>query len=469
MKIRFTSLLRSMPLRLALGLVVLFAVISLISLAASYVVTQRSFDQAMREDLRQSMAGFRAAPSATALAALVQAEASETDPERVVLSYLAPNRKHYGNALVGRDSVGYNIISLQQEGPRVWGRYLALSETLHNGQLTIARSRSEIEALAGVFRNILLLSLLPTVLIALSGGLYLARRGARHVAIVGKTLDQLTSGNLGARVGQTKYWSDDLAQIGAKIDQMARAQETSVVALKQVSSDIAHDLKTPIQRVAVQLDELSLQDDLEGTARDLVESARGELDGIVSVFHSLLQIAQIEAGSPGSRFAPVNLGDVITTCVELYEPTATEAGNILQADIATQNAFSVNGDRNLMMQLLANLIENALRYTPKGTRITVSLKPSGDAVTLSVADTGQGIPPDEYENVLQRLYRLDQTRMTPGSGLGLSFVSVVAKLHGAQLILSDNKPGLRVSVVFSNPTKVPAGPVTFSDSAKAGA
>lgn len=449
MKNRLSPLLRSMPLRLAMGLVILFSVVSLVSLAASYLVTQNSFDQAMRDDLKQDMAGFRAAPSSTALAALVEAEARETDPERVVLSYLAPNRRHFGNAMVGRDADGYHIVSVAQGGRQVEGRFLALTASLHGGQLTIARSLSEIDALRGVFLNILGLSLLPTILIALSGGLYLARRSARHVAIIGETLDQLTSGDLKARVGQTQNWSDDLARIGTKVDQMAHAQETSIAALRQVSSDIAHDLKTPIQRVAVHLDDLSQRSDLKGPARDLVDRARDELDGIVSVFHSLLQIAQIEAGTPGSHFAPVDLADVINTCVELYEPTANETGHTLVANISPAPIPPVGGDKNLLLQMLANLIENALRHTPAQTGITVNLKAEGATVTLCVADTGPGIPQSEVENVLQRLYRLDQSRMTPGSGLGLSFVSVVAKLHGAHLILSDNAPGLRVSVTFA--------------------
>jgi signal transduction histidine kinase len=457
---RFSTLLRSMPLRLALGLVLLFSVVSLVSLAASYLVTQRSFDQALRDDLKQDMAGFRAAPSASALAALVEAEARETDPERVVLSFLAPNRRHYGNAMIGRDAEGYRIVSVAQDNPQVPGRFLAFTESLHGGQLTVARSRAEIDALRGVFLNILGLSLLPTILIALYGGLYLARRSARHVAVVGNTLDQLTSGDLEARVGPVTNWSDDFAQIGTKIDQMAQAQEASVAALRQVSSDIAHDLKTPIQRVAVHLDELSRRSDPDDPSWGLVERARGELDGIVSVFHSLLQIAQIEAGTPRSRFASVDLSDLIKTCIELYEPSARETGHRLVADISLNAVPRVNGDRSLLLQLLANLIENALRYTPARTRIVVSLTAEDGTITLGVADNGQGIPEGEFENVLQRLYRLDQSRMTPGSGLGLSLVSVVAKLHGARLILSDNDPGLLVSIVFSGMPD--AGPARHS-------
>lgn len=436
-----------MPLRLALGLVVLFSAVSLISLAASYVLTERSFELAIRADLNQRIAGFRAAPTAAALSTLVDAEARETDPERLALSYLAPNRRQYGNAVIARDAEGYHVLSLSEESPDLSGDYLALTTTLQGGQLTIARSLSEIDALRTVFLNILGLSLLPTTLIALSGGLYLARRSARNVAAVGKTLDLLTSGDLQARVRPGSGWSEDLAEIGTKIDEMARAQESSVAAIRQVSSDIAHDLKTPIQRVAVHLEDLSNREELAPPARDLVDRARSELDGVVSVFRSLLQIAQIESGTPKSAFAPLDLAELVCTCVELYEPAASDSGHDLSADIGSETPPIV-GDRNLLLQLLANLIENALRHTPEGSAIRVELNRQPKGVVLSVADTGPGIPDAETENVLQRLYRLDRSRMTPGSGLGLNFVSVVARLHGANLVLQDNAPGLRIEITF---------------------
>ncbi|WP_246107243.1 sensor histidine kinase [Puniceibacterium confluentis] len=443
-----TSMLRSMPLRLAGGLVLLFSVISLVSLAASYVYTQRSFEMTMRADLTQDMAGFRAAPSAAALAVLVEAEARSTDPERVVLSYFAPNGRHYGNAVVARDADGYRIVSDLPGQPEITGRYLALTSSLRGGQLTVARSRAQIDALRGVFLNILGLSLLPTILIALSGGLILARRGARHVAVVGGTLDRLTSGDLGARVGDARGWSDDLARIGAKVDQMARSQEDTVASLRQVSADIAHDLKTPIQRVAVHLDELSQSADLPAADRVLVDKALAELDGIVSVFHSLLQLAQIESGSPRARFAPVDLAAVCRTLCDVYEPSAAECGQTLTCVLPEHPVRPVHGDRNLLGQVLANLIENALRHTPPGSSITVALSQTETDVELSVRDTGPGIPESEREQVLRRLYRLDRSRSTPGNGLGLSLVAGIAQVHDAALTLEDANPGLRVRLRF---------------------
>ncbi|OSP55975.1 two-component sensor histidine kinase [Pseudoruegeria sp. SK021] len=456
------ALLRSMPFRLAMGLVALFSVVSLISLAASYVVTQRSFDQAMRADLMQDMAGFRAAPTAAALAALVEAEARETDPARMVLSYSAPGLGHFGNAMIARDDDGYRIVSVTQGNAEIDGRFLSLTASLWGGQLTVARSRGEIDALRDVFLNILALSLVPTILIALSGGLYLARRSARQVRIIGKTLDQLTSGNLAARVGPTRGWSDDLARIGEKLDQMAEAQETSVAAIRQVSSDIAHDLKTPIQRVAVHLDDLLRQDDLPDRAVVLLEKATDQLDGVVSVFHSLLQIAQIETGSPRNQFRAVDLVELARTFCEIYEPSASDKGQHLVFIAPDAPSLRVWGDRNLLGQVLANLIENALRHTDAGARIEVGLRHHGQSICLWVADDGPGIPAVERDRVLRRLYRLDRSRTTPGNGLGLSLVASIAALHQTKAVLLDNGPGLRVEITFAEVQPDPASVPTAS-------
>lgn len=354
---------RSMPLRLALLLVALFTAVSLLGLAASYGYTQRSFEQAMRADLRQDLAGFRAAPNARAVAALVEAESRETDPNRMVLSYAAPSGRIYGNGAIARDEAGFHIVSLGRSRAAYEGAYLSLTDRLYGGVITIARSRAEIEALGDVFRNILLISLLPTALIALSGGLVLARRSKRHVEVVGSALDRMTRGDLGARVAVGPRWSDDLAQIGGKLNQMATAQEASVTTLKQVSSDIAHDLRTPLQRVALRLEDLEGKVPPDSEQADLVARTRAEVAEMGHVFQALLQLAQVEAGAARARFAPVDLAQVCQTMVEVHEPSAAETGHDLCLEVA-QGVPMVRGDRALLGQMVSNLIENALRHTP---------------------------------------------------------------------------------------------------------
>lgn len=445
---RLPALFRSMPVQLALALVALFTVVSLLSLGATYLITQRSFQQAMQADLTQDMAGFRAAPNALALAQLVEAEAQATDPERMVLSYLAPNRRHFGNAMISRDEDGYHILTGIPDNPLIEGQYMSLTATMRGGHLTIARNLKEINALRDVFLRVLGLSLVPTVLIALSGGLYLSRRSARHVATISGTLGHLTGGDLAARVGSTQNWPADLSAIARKIDTMAHAQQESMTAIRQVSSDIAHDLKTPIQRVAVHLSDLSQQPDLQTPSQDLLGKAKEELDGIVSVFHALLQIAQIETGSPKANFERIDLSQLCETLSELYEPAASEAGHILTFQGVDAPNIAVNGDKGLLGQLLANLIENAIRHTPQGTRITINLTSTGGQPTLTVTDNGPGVPQAERDLVLRRLYRMDRSRTSPGTGLGLSLVSSVASLHDAKITLTDANPGLCVAIVF---------------------
>ncbi len=438
-----------MPLRLALVLVVLFGTVSFLSLVASLAVTRAAFEQSIREDLAQDLAGFRAAPSAQAVAFLVQAESAQTDPDRLVLSYVTRAGRIYGNGAIARDDEGFHILSLEEGGAALEGAYLALSTKLHGGRLTIARSRAEIEALRPVFMNILWISLLPTVLIALSGGLILARRSQRHVEVIRAALERLTGGDLGARVRTGPRWSDDLARIGRAVNGMADAQERSVNALRQVSSDIAHDLKTPVQRVSLQLEELAGEVGHDGVAARLLAQARAEVAGISGVFTALLELAQLENGALRAQFAPVDLSALAATIVEVFEPPAAGEGQTLRFE-GPQTAM-VAGEKTLLGQLIANLLENAQRHAGRGASVHVGVHREAGAVTLTVCDDGPGIPEAERARVTQRLYRLDRSRHTPGNGIGLSLVEAVARLHGADLAFEDAAPGLCVRLRFPAP------------------
>lgn len=449
------SVFRSTPWRLALAFVLLFSTVSLTSFAASFFVTQSSLKQALKEELVQDMSGFRATPSATALATLVRAQSVDMDPERMVLSYLAPTLQHFGNAALTRDSEGYQIFSADISGgfnaEPIQGRYLALTETLHGGRLTIARSYQQIEGLQRIFTNIFLLSLVPTILIGLSGGMFLARRSNRQVQSIHKTLQALTGGNLTCRVETAPNWAHDFRQIALDIDRMAEAQKVTFDSLRQVSSDIAHDLKTPIQRVATYLETIEEDQDLPPETRELLDKARSELANTVTIFHAFLELAQIEAGVPESRFKAVDTVSLLTTLYEVYEPEALAMGKSLQLELPppTVRAPNIFGDTTLLGQALSNLLVNAIRHTPEGTKISLALAATPEAVEICVSDNGWGIPQEEHEAVFQRLYRLDRSRSSAGNGLGLSLVKGIATLHGAKIILTNNDPGLCVKLTFA--------------------
>lgn len=445
---RAQALLRSTPLRLALALVLLFAFVSLLSLGASYLVIRDSFSKTMETDLRQDLAGFQAAPSAGALAQLIAAEAAVTDPERRILSYLTSDGKRYGNGVIARSSEGFRVLSFPDGEDLSEGPYLALTANLHGGQLTVANSRSQIEDLGELFLNILLLSVLPTTAVALAAGLIISRRSGRRIEAIGTALKQLTAGDLSARVKNMFGREDDLSSIAEQVDRMAAAQQSSVSALRQVSADIAHDLKTPIQRVAVLLNRARDLPDLSDKLESILDEAGQETTAIVATFQSLLQIAQLEGGSPKNRFQPVDLGALAATFVEVYEPSAEECGHQIESDLPGQGSAVVKGEKGLLGQVLANLIENALRHTPAGSSINVVVRSQADKVLVEVRDTGPGVPADERQNVLRRLYRLETSRTTPGNGLGLSLVAAIVDLHGGRIELGNNEPGLLVSMTF---------------------
>ena len=216
--------------------------------------------------------------------------------------------------------------------------------------------------------------------------------------------------------------------------------------LQHVTSDIAHDLRTPLGRQRQRL-ESALNNPTTGPeCRSVIEAAIDETDTMLKTFEAMLRIAQIEAGARRARFSTVDLSEVAENVADAFAAVAEDEGRRLETAIAP--GVPVHGDRELLTQMLANLVENGLRHTPAGTVLTTRLSKCADRVRLEVSDTGTGVPEEERARVLERFYRLDRSRSTPGSGLGLGLVAAVAKLHGARIALEDNEPGLRVVLEF---------------------
>ena len=454
---RVRRFLASTPLRLAFAITALFVVVSVGSFAATYLVVRGTTEQALRATLEQAMGSLLTLENGDAVTAAVASRMRENSDGTVTASYVRPGQPLVGDERLA-DAItepGPEWIDLDDEeesgGPDVKGRevedgpFLAMTERSHGGTLSVAVHGEALEDMGEVFLAVLLYSLVPTTIIAIGGGAVLAFLSNRRIARIEATLDRLTSGDYAARVAGKWKRTDDLSRIGGRIDRMAEAQEKQIGALRQVSADIAHDLKTPIQRVSVLLDRLDGSADLTDDAAALVKRARAETSGIARTFQSLLQIAQIEGGSPQSRFVPVDLARIARTFVEIYEPTAEDARRTLTCSVP-DGPIMVMGDKALLGQLFANLIENAMRHTPEGSPIEVSVERSGDGARIVVADRGPGIPAAERGNVLRRLYRLEASRSTPGNGLGLSLVEAVTDLHGGRLTLEDNEPGLRVAI-----------------------
>lgn len=444
----------STPMRQAIGLVAVVALVNLVTLGLAYLNLRGGVEDGLRANLAQHMAGFQVAASPTALEILVAAEADAADPAQRVFVYIAPDGRVTGNADARLTGDGVEIRRKPEGRPLGAYGYFPRVERMAGGILVIGESRAPLHELRETFIVLLLLSVAPTVLVSLGAGAMIAARARRRVDQIEATLKRLSEGALDARIPAEPGREDDLARIGAQINRMAAAQEASTEALRQVSADIAHDLKTPLQRMTVLLHDLrdSLPDD--GTEAVLADRAIAEAEGAVGVFHALLQIAQIEGGGARAQFAPVDLARVAAEMAELYAPSAEESRRRIRLDLPGA-PVTVSGNRGLIGQALANLIENALRHTPEGTDIDISVRRAGGTADLEVADRGPGIPAGERDKVLRRLYRLEQSRTTPGHGLGLALVAATAAAHGAELILGDNAPGLSVRLRFPAPAAAP--------------
>ena len=446
----------STPLRLSLVMAGLFVLVSLISLAATYAIVRDNTEQALRARLEQEMATFQALPNTAAVIAFVRSQSKTASPEDRILSYILPSGQHFGNAALVTKGDGYTALSFDNDARNSDGDFFALSAAVHGGQLTIAVSAEPLQDIQEAFWAVFLFSLIPTILFVVGGGVLLARRTVKRLNRIDTVLDKLTTGDYQARVASLAGGADDLSRIAVRIDKMAAAQEQQISALKQVSADIAHDLKTPIQRVAVLLRKLQDRAGLAKEDADLVDQAHVETDGIVRTFQSLLQIAQIEGGSPKSRFELVDIADLARTFCEVYEPSAEDTGHSLTSEVP-DSEVNVSGDKPLLGQVFANLIENALRHTPEGSKVAVRVEVDRESVSIVVSDTGPGIPATERENVLRRLYRLERSRTSPGNGLGLSLVAAIVDMHSGTLTLDDNAPGLKVIITMKTVEKPVAG------------
>jgi signal transduction histidine kinase len=285
-----------------------------------------------------------------------------------------------------------------------------------------------------------------TLVLAVLGGAVISRRALSRVEAVGRTTQAIIGGDLSQRIA-SKGTEDEFDRLAGSVNAMLDRIEDLMKNVRQVSSDIAHDLRTPLTRLRQRLEHASRHADSVEELRTTLATAIDQVDSILETFGALLRIAQIEASTASSAgVTPVDLSELLLTVVDDFAPAAADRGQVVSADVAP--GLVVPGDRDQLVQLAVNLLDNAIRHCPAGAQITVSARESAAGIEAAVADTGPGIPEYEREKVLRPFYRLEASRTTPGSGLGLSLVVAIAKRHRAALSLGDNAPGLRVSVNF---------------------
>ncbi len=311
--------------------------------------------------------------------------------------------------------------------------------------LVVGLTDADLDDLAEISRSAFGWSALSVLIAAIAAGAVLAARVQARINEVEQILHRVALGDLSARLTVSGR-GNDLDQIAIAINHALARLRGLVEAMRQVSADIAHDLRTPLNRLRIRI-EAAAEAEARGqpAAADLA-AALAESDAISQTFAALLRIAQIEAGAARARFSRLDLSAVMQAVAEVYAEVAEDAGMVLTCQ--TEAPLFIEGDRELLTQAFANLIENALRHCQPATTISCEVSAFGDHIRASVTDTGPGIPEAERENVLRRLYRLEKSRTTEGSGLGLALVQAVAEVHDADLRLTGAEPGLCVTLSF---------------------
>ncbi|MBT5564314.1 MAG: HAMP domain-containing histidine kinase [Rhodospirillaceae bacterium] len=350
--------------------------------------------------------------------------------------------------------INFSIVDLQAAEPGL-ADVRGLQFLIPGGyRLMVGRDIREARAFRSQLLRSLNIGLGITVALGVLGGLLFSRSIMGRVEKITQTCRRIMRGDLSQRIDSTGQ-SDELSRLSASVNEMLDQIERLMNGMREVSDNVAHDLRTPLNRLRVRL-EIAANSATDEKEKEELEEAIADADGLLATFSSLLRIARAEASLRRS-FGSLDLGLIVEDVVDLYQPLAEEKG----VEFSSTIDFSVKGwgDPNLVAQALANLADNAVKYTPSGGRVSISVKDESGSATMEIADSGPGIPTSHHGKVFERLYRLDNSRSTPGSGLGLSLVRAVARSHGLSVTLSDNAPGLAVSVVFPSPP----GPVSSDE------
>ncbi len=328
------------------------------------------------------------------------------------------------------------------------GNAVVRSERLPSGLiLVVGRDVVERRGFTAIVFQWFALGVGGILVCSLIAGVLTSVRVLRRIDTISSTSNKIMAGDLSERVPVTGR-NDEFDALATNLNAMLDRIEKLMQGMKEVTDNVAHDLKTPLTRMRNKAEAALRGNHDEEARREALETTIEESDRLIRTFNALLMITRAEAGTPSGALSEIDLSAVVTDVVELYGPLAEDEGLTLESDI--EQGIRTRGNRELLGQALVNLIENALKYHEpvegRAGLIRVSLKAAGSRVLITVADNGPGIPEADRERVVERFVRLEKSRTEPGSGLGLSLVAAVAQLHRGELRLEDNTPGVRAII-----------------------
>ena len=451
-------LLKTTAVRLALRYALIYAMVLIVGIAAVWWMTGRHVNKDMRDRLEGEMARLLDIHDASGIQGL---SAALDTPGGRLLSVLTTRK---------REKIAGNLVEWPEDGPkrdgRVRGQWLdddALPESLHaeddlfaamiavklpdGSRLMLAEP---VDGSDGLEETTELLAIVALALgFALVAGVLMSivvsRQVLKRMYAVNETVDEIMAGDLSRRVPVSNR-GDEFDSQAVRLNSMLDRIQQLIKGIREVTDNIAHDLRTPLTRMRNRFEVTLLEPRESDEYRDALEQGMQETEELIRTFNALLNIAQVEAGNHRGVWTTVRLDKLADDLVELYEPLAEDKNQSLVFN--NGQVAEVHGSRDLLTSLLHNLLENAIKYTPEGGKISLTIRREAKSVLVVVEDTGPGIPAVDQERVLQRFVRLEDSRHTQGNGLGLSLVSAVARLHRAELLMTNTNPGLKITLRF---------------------
>ncbi|HTP37079.1 MAG TPA: HAMP domain-containing sensor histidine kinase [Methyloceanibacter sp.] len=454
-----TKLFRTTTFRLSLTYLALFSAAAAVAIFYLYWNTTVMLSRQLNQTIDAELTGLAEQYRAGGLEQLVRivAERSGTPGNSLYLVADSDGRRVAGNlSAVTQDlwnSLGPVEFVYSRPAPGGVEKRLAFANVfrLPGGyRLIVGRDIDDRRVFARTTRQAMLWGLFVMALFGIGGGYWVSRKLLARIDAVAETTRTIMQGDLSGRL-PVNGSGDELDRLSDSLNLMLVRIEQLMAGLREVSDNIAHDLKTPLNRLRNRVEAALCEPYGEAVYREALERTIEEADGLIKTFNALLSIARIEAGAGGENRERLDVSALLLDVAELYEPVAEERGLDLRAEAASP--IYIHADRQLLGQAIANLIDNAIKYgAPEANggangshpEVVVSARAKNGTAEIVVTDRGPGVPPIERERVLGRFVRLEASRSEPGSGLGLSLVAAVARLHGGSLRLEDNEPGLRV-------------------------
>jgi len=450
------SVVGSSSMRLAFAIAGLFAITITLAGVISFVTLSRDLNTRLESQARQIAENLAVTYQFSGLrelqAQIATNAATTRDHSNLYLFVDRTGSTVFGNfntvhTFTGVKTLvsGVDIELPDQSGSRRQKVFIGYGLRIPAGWIITARETKWVTDTKNFLLRAALWGLGVALVLSVSVAVYLARRSEGRIDQLYQVLENAAAGNLTARYRDETRWNDDIGRVAATVNTTLDRLSLTVDSLRQVSNDVAHDLRTPLSRLQTRIEPLLDRNDLPADARDAVLSAESDIDGIVKTFNAILRIAQIEGRNIRRAEAAVDLTDVAASVHEMLVPVAEDTGH--KFDLRTpKTPLLVQGDRELLAQAIVNLVENAIRYCQSPSKIVLTVAPKTGGVRISVCDNGPGIPEAEHKNVLRRFYRLERSRNSDGSGLGLCLVAAISHLHGGTVTLSDNAPGLCVTL-----------------------